>query len=171
MKKFYKDIEYIELSHEKAKELCSLNPQFVMSRVDWAGYHFIKDNKYFILLKSGICLDCGDVNDADLEFKIYNYHDEDWIIGFRTDDAREVEKGALILDYFLYHKLLDEGQIQDSVHELLVDDESDNEDTQFDDETREAIANVIPDCLRGIENAITTNNLEVDDNNERQENS
>lgn len=171
MKKFYKDIQYIDLTHDKAKDLCASNPHFVMSRVDWAGYHFIKDNKYFMLLKSGICLDCGDVNDADLEFKIYNYHDEDWIIGFRTDDAREVEKGALILDYFLYHKLLDEGQIQDSVHELLMNDESDNEDIQFDDATREAIVDVIPDCLRRIENAITTNNLEVDDNNEGQENS
>ncbi len=143
MKKFYKDIEYIELSHERAKELCSLNPQFVMSRVDWAGYHFIKDNKYFILLKSGMCIYCGEVDDPDLEFKIYNYNDEDWIIGFRTDEARKVEEDATILDYFIYHKLLYEGQIEDSPHELLLDGESDKYNTQ----------------------------LEVDDNNERQENS
>lgn len=142
MKKFYKDIEYIELSHERAKELCSLNPQFVMSRVDWAGYHFIRDNKYFILLKSGMCIYCGEIDDPDLELKIYNYNDEDWIIGFRTDEARKVEEDATILDYFIYHKLLYEGQIEDSPHELLLDDESDKYNTQ----------------------------LEVDDNNERQEN-
>lgn len=143
MKKFYKDIEYIELSHEKAKELCSLNPQFVMSRVDWAGYHFIRDNKYFILLKSGMCIYCGEADDPDLELKIYNYNDEDWIIGFRTDEACKVEEDATILDYFIYHKLLYEGQIEDSSHELLLDGESDKYNTQ----------------------------LEVDDNNERQENS
>lgn len=172
MKKFYKDIQYIDLTHDKAKDLCASNPQFVMSRVDWAGYHFIKDNKYFMLLKSGMCIYCGEVDDPDLEFKINNYHDEDWIIGFRTDDAREVEKGALILDYFLYHKLLYEGQIQDSIHDLLLlDDESDIEDMQFDDTTREAIVDAIPNCLGRIEDTITTNNLEAGDNNEGQENS
>lgn len=124
MEKYFKDTEYIELTHENAMKLCSENPAFVMSRSEWTGYHFIKNERYHMLLKPciyrtvgdkpiNVILDCGPINGnyEELKDKVYNIDDNDWLVGYRSSAGQLAETESIIMDYYLYHKLLDEGEI------------------------------------------------------------
>lgn len=124
MEKYFKDTEYIELTHENAMKLCAENPQFVMSRNDWTGYHFIKNERYYMLLKPciyrtvddkpiNVILDCGPISGSyeELKDKVYNIDDMDWIVAYRSSDGQLAEIEAITMEYYLYHKLLDEGAI------------------------------------------------------------
>lgn len=136
MEKYFNNVEYVGLTHAEAMKLCIDNPQFVMSRADWIGYHYIINNKYLILIKPSIYTDtsdlpmntvieCGSIdNYEELKNKIYNVDDDDWLVGYRTDVAKELEINAPLLDYYLYHKLVDDG--------III--EIEEEETNHDDE-------------------------------------
>lgn len=124
MEKYFKNTEYIELTHDNAMRLCAENPQFVMSRNDWTGYHFIKNERYYMLLKPciyrdagdkpiNVILDCGLINSnyEELKDKVYNIDDMDWLVAYRSDEGQLSEIEAITMEYYLYHKLLNDGSI------------------------------------------------------------
>lgn len=93
VKKMYTGAIFSGLTHEKAKCKCLLNPDYVLTRKEWVGYHFIEDLNYYILTKDGELLDMGSCMD-DLTGKVYNIEDKDWIIAFRNNLGKEKEKKA-----------------------------------------------------------------------------
>lgn len=89
-KKYYTGALYRDLTHEKAKCLALQNPEFVITRRSWIGYHFIKDGVYYILTMDGIVIDCGECA-YDLSEKVYDIDAHDWIVAQRTADGAKLE--------------------------------------------------------------------------------
>lgn len=139
MKKYFENTEYINLSHVSAMKLCSENPQFVMSRADWTGYHFVKNGRYYMLLKPfkyedlrhapiNAILDCGPIdNEEELRKKVFNVDDTDWLVGYRSTVGQAAELDAVTMDYYLYHKLMDEGKIIYPVEEEIEENTEETE--------------------------------------------
>lgn len=100
-RKFYTGAMYRDLTHEKAKCICMKNPDFVLTRREWDGYHFIKDGNYYIFLKSGDILDCGGFA-FDLSEKVYDMDKTDWIVASRTEFAKKLEGFAHIIPWEKY---------------------------------------------------------------------
>lgn len=100
-KKFFTGAFYRDLTHEKAKCLCLQNPDFVITRREWTGYHFIKDGTYYILLKSGELLDCGSFAD-DLSEKVFNIDSRDWITAHRSEIGAKTESRAKVVKWEEY---------------------------------------------------------------------
>jgi hypothetical protein len=92
-KKYYTGAIFRGLTHEKAKCKCLLNPDFVMTRKEWSGYHFIEDNEYYILNNKGHLLHLGSCLE-DLSDKVYNINDNDWIVAFRNNTGKLLEENA-----------------------------------------------------------------------------
>ena len=92
-KKLYTGALYRDLTHEKAKCYCLQNPDFVITRREWDGYHFIKDGDYFIMLKEGILLNCGSCL-YDLSEKVYDIDKKDWITAHRSEMGVKKESKA-----------------------------------------------------------------------------
>lgn len=97
-KKLYTGAFYRDLTHEKAKCYCLQNPDFVMTRRAWDGYHFIKDGDYYIMLKSGKLLNCGCFAD-DLSEKVYNIDSGDWIIAHRSEMGIKTESISKVINW------------------------------------------------------------------------
>lgn len=93
VKKFYTGAIIRGLNHEKAKCLCLQNPDMVLTRREWIGYHFVKDGGYYVLTRDGIMTHLGSVAD-DLSDKVHNINDKDWIVAFRSRVGLEVEQRA-----------------------------------------------------------------------------
>ncbi len=93
VKKYYTGAIYRNLTHEKAKCICLTNPDFVMTRREWTGYHFIEDCEYYILNKNGHILHLGNCAE-DLTDKVYNIDDKDWIVAFRSNAGKVLEEKA-----------------------------------------------------------------------------
>ena len=93
IKKFYTGAIYRGLTHEKAKCLCLINPDYVLTRREWIGYHFIENGEYYIMLKNGELMHVGNCLD-DLSDVVYNINDKDWIIAFRNEIGKIVEYKA-----------------------------------------------------------------------------
>lgn len=91
LKKLYSGAVFRNLKHEVAKCKCLINPEFVMTRHEWVGYHFIRDGEYYILTKDNEVLHIGNAVFDDISEKIYNVEDSDWIITFRSKKAKQIE--------------------------------------------------------------------------------
>ena len=102
-KKLYTGALYRDLTHEKAKCYCLQNPDFVITRREWNGYHFIKDGDYYIMLKSGILLNCGSCLD-DLSEMVWDMDKKDWITAHRSQTGVKFESNAIELKWVEYKK-------------------------------------------------------------------
>lgn len=107
-KKLYTGALYRDLTHEKAKCYCLQNPDFVITRREWDGYHFIKDGDYFIMLKEGILLNCGSCLD-DLSEKVYDIDKKDWITAHRSEMGVKKESKAPELTWEEYQYYCNHG--------------------------------------------------------------
>ena len=107
-KKLYTGALYRDLTHEKAKCYCLQNPDFVLTRREWDGYHFIKDGEYFIMLKEGILLNCGSCLD-DLSEKVWDIDKKDWITAYRSEMGDKIESKVTELKWEEYQYYCNHG--------------------------------------------------------------
>ena len=91
-KKLYTGPIFRGLNHEKAKCKCLLNPDLVLTRREWKGYHFVRDNEYYMMLKTGEVVHVGNVGDeAALAETVWDINNNDWVVAFRNRQGQELE--------------------------------------------------------------------------------